>query len=149
MRKLRKFLQLNSQKRSLLVRAALLLLIAKTSLAFLPFRLVRRFLNRFVRASFHTPPADPVICSRIGWAVAAAGRRIPGGKSCLPQALTAELLLRSEGLPSRLQIGVARDEKKNFQAHAWIESQGRVVVGGPALSHYTPLAAFDGEGGSG
>ena len=127
-----------------MIRAALFLCLAKVSLVFLPFRLVRRFLNDVAQQPFSTTSASPEACSEIGWAVSSAGRVIPGGRSCLPQALTAEFLLRAHGFPARLQIGVGRNEEEKFEAHAWVESAGKVVIGGSTLTSYIPLVAFKG-----
>jgi hypothetical protein len=52
------------------------------------------------------------------------------GASCLTQALAAQVLLRREGFDPKLQLGVARDEAGKFIAHAWIECDGRIVIGG-------------------
>ena len=144
MRKLHKLLVLEPKKRSLVIRAALFLCLAKVSLVFLPFRFVRRFLNFLSPSPVSGASRNPSVCSEIGWAVAAAGWVIPGGRSCLPQALTAEMLLRWHGFPVRLQIGVACNEEEKFQAHAWVESAGQVVIGGSALTSFTPLVAFEG-----
>lgn len=65
------------------------------------------------------------------WAVRLASRYVPRA-TCLTQALTAQMLLNGSGIDSRLQIGVAR--AAGFEAHAWVECGGRVVVGGAAES---------------
>lgn len=104
---------------------------------------------RWARARISTPPsslpaaapAASAAVSRIGWAVSAAARHVPGAGGCLVQALAAERLLRVHGLSACLRIGVASDGGKKLRAHAWVESGGRVVIGGRRLSGYTPLAA--------
>jgi hypothetical protein len=40
-----------------------------------------------------------------------------------------------------LRIGVLRDQKEKFQAHAWVESSGIVVIGGLELERYEPLTS--------
>jgi hypothetical protein len=52
-------------------------------------------------------------------------------------------LLGWNDLPSRLHIGVRRDSRNRFQAHAWVESETRIVVGGHAGSAYTPLLVLE------
>jgi hypothetical protein len=42
--------------------------------------------------------------------------------------------------PRSLRIGVAKGEAGKLEAHAWVESQGRIVIGGLRdLPYFTPL----------
>ena len=66
------------------------------------------------------------------------------GATCLVQALTGLVLLEGAGLPARLYIGVARNDEKPFQAHAWVKSQDDVIVGGHELHQYVPLLVWEG-----
>jgi hypothetical protein len=81
---------------------------------------------------------------RIGWAVRNAARLVPGA-SCLTQALAAQYLLARAGCRSQLQVGVARDPSGRFLAHAWLISDGRVVIGGTSseLARYSLLPGVD------
>ena len=74
-----------------------------------------------------------------------AGRHLPGAGTCLTQALAAEVLLRRQGYPSLLHIGVLRGEEGQLEAHAWLKSGDKVVIGGGELERYTPLALLEGE----
>lgn len=77
-----------------------------------------------------------------------ASRTLPAS-SCLARSLAAELLLRERGVPARLSIGVA-DRKPGaplaLDAHAWVESEGLVVVGDSELERYTGLLFLDSRG---
>jgi Transglutaminase-like superfamily len=46
-------------------------------------------------------------------------------------------------MSTRLWLGVQRQEA-SLQAHAWVEHEGRVILGGPVDARYTPLHCFDG-----
>ena len=60
--------------------------------------------------------------------------------TCLTQALVADAILRRYGYAAELKIGVGRGETNRFQAHAWVELDGKVVIGDlPLLDQYTPL----------
>jgi hypothetical protein len=127
MRGLWKFVLLPSADRRILVKAALLIAAVRLGLWLLPFRTVRLFLA-------HAAPARPgtagrVSPERIGWAVMGASRYVPRSDTCLIRALAAQALLVWEGWPSRLHIGVARSAVGDLQGHAWIETQGKIVVG--------------------
>ncbi len=77
----------------------------------------------------------------LAWAVRAAARRFPKA-SCLTQAIALEALLAEAGHEGVLRIGVARRLDGGFEAHAWIEHHGRVLIGSlPDLGRYSVLPA--------
>ena len=138
---LHKFLRLPAADRSLLVRSVVLVGAARLALWALPFNVVRRLLSRPARRS----SASYATTERIGWAISVAKRFIPKG-NCLPQALAAESLLTRSGYPVELRIGVAKKDDGQFEAHAWVESGGRLVVGDltQGLDSFTPLPPLPG-----
>lgn len=139
----RKFLRLPAAERRLLLEAALLLAMIKLGLKLLPFQTLKRLVDKFSGSS-PGPPADPrSSVEMVVWAMEAAGRYVSG--TCLTRALAAQVLLAQRGHPVLLHIGVAREEGEKFLAHAWLESAGRVVIGGNELERYTPLVALERE----
>src|SRR5207245_9649692 len=88
--------------------ATCLLPMVRLALSILPFRTMRRLVTRLARARGDAPLASPPSPARVGWAVRTAGRYVPSGGNCLVQALTAHVLLRWLGHPSRLRPGVPR-----------------------------------------
>ena len=141
MSRLRKLLTLQPAERRALLGAALLLPIVHLGLVVLPFRTLRRLLALPERARAPAPRNGRLTSDGVVRAVIVASRYLPGTRSCLTQALTALLLLRRHGYPAVLRIGVARPDD-SFRAHAWVESEGRVVFGEASLSQYTPLPAL-------
>jgi hypothetical protein len=85
--------------------------------------------------------ADPALAGRIAWAVEVASLYVPK-TTCLVKAFAAHELLAREGLPVDLRIGVTKSGGTRFQAHAWVETQGKVVIGGDPTA-YTPLPALE------
>lgn len=77
----------------------------------------------------------------IAWAVTVTSRFIPRA-TCLVQGLTTQVLLAREGIPSDLCIGVAKNDCASFEAHAWVETDGSIIIGGPQLDRYTRLTSF-------
>jgi hypothetical protein len=68
------------------------------------------------------------------------------GATCLSQALAAQTLFLRQGYPAELHIGVAKNETGQLEAHAWVESEGQVVIGDlQNLSRYTPLPSLEAE----
>lgn len=118
--------------------ALALLAAARLAVWLLPFSRARRLLLAWSRPGRAAHAAE-----KLAWAVAAASRRLPAPfRACLPQALAAEALLRRHGAPARLVIGVRRTGTAGgVQAHAWVLSGERVVVGWlDDLPSYIPLA---------
>ena len=74
-------------------------------------------------------------------AVARAARSVPMS-TCLVQAIAALRMLRAEGLPGELTIGVAPTGSgvlERIDAHAWVVSGDVVVAGEGDLVAYTEL----------
>jgi hypothetical protein len=78
-------------------------------------------------------PEDSAVVARVVGAVQTAGRWVPEA-TCLAQALAAQTLLARHGCPSHLHIGVGRDEQGKFVAHAWLEWQAIVIIGGSEVN---------------
>jgi transglutaminase superfamily protein len=131
----RKFVRLQSRDRAVLTRTVFTLAAARLATWVLPFDVGRRLLVGKQR----TGPAK-VTREQIRWAMAHASRVVPGA-TCLPQALAAESLLTRGGIAADLHIGVMKTPAGKFLAHAWVESDGRIVVGDlpGGLSAYTRL----------
>ncbi len=55
--------------------------------------------------------------------------RIFPGHPCLPQALTVCFQYWRRSLPARIHLGAMRDNAGALSAHAWVESNGEVIVG--------------------
>ncbi len=141
MAKLRKFLLLSSAEQRLFLKAGLLLVIMRLGLWLLPFPSLMRLVAHLSRPGSKVRPADPVLLEKISWAVKAASPYLPR-PTCLTQALTTQTMLKSWGFPADLHIGVAKDENGQFQAHAWIVSGGRVIIGSEEHESYVPFGSI-------
>jgi hypothetical protein len=128
--------------RGLLLLAGPVVLAVRIVLWILPsamiLRIVRRSSDVHARGTMHAhrPPAE-----RVTWAVEAVSRRIPRA-TCLTQALSAQFLLRRFGYDARLCLGVARTPRGEFRAHAWLERDGSVLIGGAEAAAFTRLPAL-------
>jgi hypothetical protein len=114
---------------------------AKAMLWWLPFERLRSCLQRPVR----NPDNVPV--ERLGevvWAVKRVSRSWSTTLTCLPQAIAVHSILARRRWHSRLEIGVARNAAGEFEAHAWVELDGRVIIGQvPDLERFTRLRGCD------
>ncbi len=53
---------------------------------------------------------------------------LPLSLLCLPRALAAKYLLKNH--PNlKLEIGVELNPRKDFEAHAWVENNGEIIIG--------------------
>jgi Transglutaminase-like superfamily len=145
MTRLRKLADLSSVERLWLIKVALLLGMIRLGLRLLGFRTLWRLLSHARPTSVGGGAGRSDSAERIAWAVSVAGPYVLDDKPCLAQALAAHLLLVRRGFPAQLRVGVARGERGQVEAHAWVESDHRVVVGGSVteLARYTPLLALD------
>lgn len=127
---LRSYAGLTRAERRVAVRALGLVVAFRLALWTLP---ARRVLAAAPRRRVRPAGVAP---ERTAWLVRAAARRVPDA-SCLTRALAVRWLLAQDGLESTLHFGHRRDERGAFAAHAWLEHEGRVLVGGEGgLSHY-------------
>jgi hypothetical protein len=134
---LRKFFLLPVKERQILVKAFFLLIIIRLGLWLLPFRKLQRTLERLFQYPVTSNRQSPSP-EKFSWAVSAVSQFVPAA-TCLAQALTLQVLLSREGIHSDLAIGVARDDAKGISAHAWLEIDGTVIIGGQERDRYTQL----------
>jgi hypothetical protein len=137
MMRLQRLRQLPARDWRLAARAWCYVVAARVAVSILSFSRLQHLLKRA-----WTPAARRCDPRRIGWAVAAASRFVPGA-SCLPQAVAAHVLLRRAGASSTLILGVDRTPAHGFRAHAWVESAGLAVVGTGPAPEFTELARIE------
>lgn len=114
-------------------------------LGLFPMRSVRRGLWRVLSADEALPPHRCLSMKRLAGCISAAERVSPLSSTCLVTALVAEALFSRHGYGAQLRVGVQRGLAGAFAAHAWLEFQGSVVVGGPVavVEQYTPLPKIE------
>lgn len=126
MSRLFRFLRLSWSDQRLLIQALLLVCAVRLGLWLVPFDRIRRRVQRMARA--RPLNRTPRSAEKLIRAVEAMAGCVPSA-TCLTQALAAHLLLRRAGYPSILRVGVMRSQTVGFKAHAWVEHEGRIVVG--------------------
>ncbi|MGV3722888.1 MAG: lasso peptide biosynthesis B2 protein [Actinomycetota bacterium] len=137
MRRIHRFAQLPRVEQRLILKAVFLLWGVRIALWALPFRKVNAYVSKRSRSGVANSNAPSL--ERLAWIMAAAGRMLPGERTCLVRALAGSLLVAGQGYVPTLRLGVARREAGRLDAHAWLECDGRVLVGGGDLHQY---AAF-------
>jgi hypothetical protein len=130
-------------ERRLAFRALGTVAVIRLALWVLPFRRIRQTLEARSPRENGPDTLQPT-AAQIAWAVKLASRYVPRA-TCLTQALAAEILLQRAGIESAVHIGVSLDDgtgesRKSFGAHAWVEQQGSVLLGGAEVSaRYTRI----------
>jgi hypothetical protein len=118
--------------------AAAVLVVVDCAIRIVPFTLIAKRIRAGLR--WTASPAQAFIAAgRVGWALAAAKRRIPWTVPCLALAVAANRLLARRGVPSELWLGVRPAGTATIDAHAWLIAEGIVVTGSVGKPQYTPL----------
>lgn len=120
-------------KNAVLLSALVILISATRVLLFLlPLQLVVQILRRGAACGRrNTTTVSSRRRRRFSWAVRAVGKRLLPERPCLTQALVLQSLLRWYGdNSSELCIGVDKDESGGLIAHAWVEYDGKILIGG-------------------
>ncbi len=115
------------------------LLVARTLLVALPFRIVTRRLT--VRDA--NGLASDELLRRVRWAIGAVSRRAPWRCKCLEQGIAAKMMLRARRIPNTLYMGVARREgAAAVEAHAWLRAGTMIVTGGEGHEQFTVVSSY-------
>lgn len=139
MRRFRKVLQLSPSDWHFLGQAWLLFLFIELGLRILPFTsLLKLYQTDRLKKQQPSSRAHTVSVSRLAWLVNIAGRYHLVRSTCLKEALVLSWLLERRGLSTLLRIGVSR-HAGTLKAHAWLEQEGRIILGSYVPKQYEPL----------
>ena len=128
-----KFFSLSHREQSLLIKALILLWAVRMWLWISSFQSISKIISTSKLSLKQTDLSE----ERIIWAVRVTCKFVFNA-TCLTQAIAAKILLSNYGYGSNLRIGVARDNKR-LKGHAWLEKDGRVIIGGP-IHDFKPLS---------
>jgi hypothetical protein len=145
MRAFSRWLSASPSKQWLTLQAFALLIVMKFRLYFFPVQSLK-----FLGPAVPAPPStnertDPNYPSEAAWAVRAVSKRLLRSANCLPEALVVRQLLLQKGFPADLKIGVSKGPGGELTAHAWVLSNGAVVIGGSAfgLDQYVKMGVHN------
>ena len=124
-------------RRRALPEALAAVVVVRLGLGIVPIAAWRRLSDRLRRRANLTAQRRP-LPKDLAWAIRRVSRAIPHA-TCLTQAVAAQLVLAHHGYQSELRIGVARTASNGLRAHAWLESDHLIVVGGRVDDGLTPL----------
>lgn len=121
-------MKLPHPKKFFLIKSMVLIVLTRSMLRLFSFSRVKKLSARMSR------PGKDADLEDLVWSVKTASHIL--GSSCLVNAISGQILLSRHNHPSRLRVGVFKDDE--FEAHAWLEVEGRVVLG-ETEREYTPI----------
>jgi hypothetical protein len=136
---------LDAETRRTFRRAVILLPLIGVSLRVRGYKKTQDYLQR--RLDGHSAPeveqgCDAEKLQNTCRMVRAAVHHGLGHPTCLEESLTLWYLLRGQGTPASVRIGVRKLAQK-FEAHAWVEWRGAALNQAEEMHHH--YAAFEGE----
>lgn len=145
MRALRKALALPLRDKQTVLAAAVAVVFVRVALWTLKFPTLLRSIERLSHPSRLGVHRDSSTAT-VAWAVRGVARRVPEA-TCLTQALTFNMLLARRGEASDIKIGVAKDGPSRIKSHAWVEQDGKVILGDNGeLPVYATIVSLEGAG---
>ena len=140
--RIRTFFRLPWRDKAAWAESLILFWAFRVALRAVPFRRFKRLLGP-PGEKFSLPgeppqrPLDPQAARVARW-LRRIEKRHPD--TCLAQALVARVMLRRRGLPSTVSFGVRQQEGGEYQFHAWVTHDERVLTGGGALRTYSVIS---------
>lgn len=140
-RKFRRARALSFRGALAVVRAFGWIAIIRLGVRFLHYPALVAWLDRGLPRGGPAEGTAAVIVKRSVTAVDIAARNSWPRPKCLARSLALRRMLRAAGIPAEMKIGVARPGD-GFEAHAWVEVEGRVVNDAPDIAtRFRPLEA--------
>jgi len=137
-----RLLRIPARQRRLLLQALAILAAVRIALSLLPLKTTLRLTCRTRDRRGPYRATRPAV-HELAQAVRRAARVVPKA-NCLPQALAGQILLGRTGYESEVRIGVRHDPERRFEAHAWLEHQGAVVLGElPDMARFNPMPSLE------
>lgn len=134
---------LSWREKRLYFNAALWLIAVKVGLCLLPFNRLRGWMARVDQTD--GKPADFKEMRAIIQAIERVSQLLPIFQiNCLPKALVGHRLLCQQGFDVQIKIGVLKNHDDQLAAHAWLEYQGRVILGDlRGLERFTAFSSLE------
>jgi hypothetical protein len=148
LRRIRKFLALDRQRKKLFMQAYVVLGKARYALLKKPFKQLVAELDVSRDAVVQAPlePSARATALDVGWAVRTAASFTPWESTCLVQVLAAQRMLQKRGIAGVFYLGATksgvRDEPPGFLAHAWLKCNDEFITGESGHRDYTVISSF-------
>lgn len=134
-----KFINLSNDEKSLFFEAVRLAIWARIFTLLQPFRKFAKYLGTAHKeSSFNSDPNEDIVY-KIFRAMRRSSLYLPFNKKCLIEAVVVKIMLERRRIQSTLYLGVARNDKRNLIAHAWLRYGKSIIVGRKGIEKYVPV----------
>ena len=141
-KKIKTFFKIKNQDKLAFIKAFIYMGYFRAFILFVPFNKLRK---RMGKIKLESPQEVDDECYkkavRIARIVGIVSYHTPWESKCLVQALTAQKLLKNQGISTTIYLGV-RKEGNEMKAHAWLRCGEYYVTGGAIREQYTVVARF-------
>ncbi len=135
----KRFFQIPWVEKKLIVRVFILLNVSRFFTFFIPLKQMQ-FLFQPILLLKRRNVLSGISKEKIIWAIESVSAHSRFAENCLSKALVAQALFLESGHASELYIGVSKNPSASLEAHAWMESGGRVVLGeSQKKEHFVPI----------
>ncbi|WP_379923376.1 lasso peptide biosynthesis B2 protein [Erythrobacter sp. R86502] len=81
-------------------------------------------------------PEGPI--AKVAFIIPQMAQRLPWRSDCLVQALAAQAMLQRRQIASQIIVGTTKHPDGRFEAHAWLRSGSKTIIGGD-VARFEPL----------
>ena len=141
MGKLAKARELSGAEWLLLLKVSALLPVVRLGGKLLPFKTLVSLFSGNQSLDGQGTRKDRPAPDRLAYLVEVASRHHLLKPTCLEKSLVLYGILRRKHVEAALRIGTTKKDGR-FEAHAWVEHRGQVLLGGP-VEHYSPLLPLE------
>ena len=142
-RKIKTFFKIKNQDKLAFIQEFIYMGYFRAFILFIPFNKLRK---RMGKVKVESPQNVDDECYkkavRIASIVGIVSYHTPWESKCLVQALTAQKMLKEQGVSTTLYLGVKKDENNQMIAHAWTRCGNYFVTGGSNRHGYAVVAKF-------
>jgi hypothetical protein len=141
--KTRKFFHLSNREKLGFFEACLVMVFSIIAIKIVPFRFLSRCLGTHMASS---PAVNKATNEQSIYLVQKSIDRVsnnfPYKVICMPEAMTAKLMLARRGIDSTLYMGVKKNESGDLAAHAWLRAGEIFLTGELEKDDFTVVASF-------
>ena len=142
-RRLKRFIKLNHRTKIIFIKAYIYTGFARLFILFVPFNKLRHHMGKYKNESVEdVSEREYYSAERVSFIVNKVASLTPWQSKCLVKALTAQRLLKEEGISTTIYLGVKKDENDKMLAHAWTRCGKFIVTGGECKEGYAVVAKF-------
>lgn len=142
-KKIKTLFKIKNQDKLAFIKAFIYMGYFRAFILFVPFNKLRK---RMGKIKLESPQEVDDECYkkavRIARIVGIVSYHTPWESKCLVQALTAQKMLKKQGVSTTLYLGVKKDNNNQMLAHAWIRCGDYFVTGGGNRHGYAVVVKF-------